>query len=89
MSEMPAWLSRVARQPRLGSVRDAKTKELRAAHNVLAEFYAVRLADALDHMPEGQAVLGLFRGLVLGGPAQRGQHLRGGAGRRRSPGWCT
>src|SRR5258707_13901803 len=39
---------------------DAKTEELRAAHDVLAEFYAARLATALDHMPEEQAVLGLF-----------------------------
>ena len=39
---------------------DAKTEELRAAHDVLAEFYACRLADALDRMPAEQAVLGLF-----------------------------
>jgi ubiquinone/menaquinone biosynthesis C-methylase UbiE len=45
---------------------DAKTEELRAAHNVLAEFYAVRLADVLDRMPEERAVLGLFCDRVLG-----------------------
>ena len=39
---------------------DAKTEELRAAHNVLAEFYADRLAGALDRMPAERAVLGLF-----------------------------
>jgi glutamate/tyrosine decarboxylase-like PLP-dependent enzyme len=39
---------------------DAKTEELRAAHDVLAEFYACRLADALDRMPAERAVLGLF-----------------------------
>jgi len=39
---------------------DAKTEELRAAHDVLAEFYAGRLADALDRMPAERAVLGLF-----------------------------
>jgi SAM-dependent methyltransferase len=44
---------------------DAKTEELRAAHNVLAEFYADRLADALDHMPAERAVLGLFCDLIL------------------------
>jgi ubiquinone/menaquinone biosynthesis C-methylase UbiE len=44
---------------------DAKTEELRAAHNVLAEFYAVRLAGALDRLPEERAVLGLFCDLVL------------------------
>ena len=39
---------------------DAKTEELRAAHNVLAEFYADRLAGAQDRMPAERAVLGLF-----------------------------
>jgi SAM-dependent methyltransferase len=45
---------------------DAKTDELRAAHDVLAEFYAERLADALDQMPIERAVLGLFCELTLG-----------------------
>jgi SAM-dependent methyltransferase len=44
---------------------DAKTEELRAAHDVLAEFYADRLAGALDHMPGERAVLGLFCELTL------------------------
>ena len=44
---------------------DAKTEELRAAHDVLAEFYAVRLADVLDRMPVERAVLGLFCDLTL------------------------
>jgi len=44
---------------------DARTEELRAAHHVLAEFYAVRLADALDRMPAERAVLGLFCDLTL------------------------
>jgi hypothetical protein len=44
---------------------DAKTEELRAAHDVLAEFYAGRLADALDRMPAERAVLGLFCDLTL------------------------
>ncbi|HTT53428.1 MAG TPA: class I SAM-dependent methyltransferase [Streptosporangiaceae bacterium] len=39
---------------------DAKTEELKAAHDVLAELYAGRLAHALDSMPAEQAVLGLF-----------------------------
>ena len=43
-----------------GPCVDAKTEELRAAHDVLAEFYADRLADALDHMPAERAVLSLF-----------------------------
>lgn len=38
--------------------------ELRAAHDVLAGFYADRLADALDRMPADRAVLGLFCDLV-------------------------
>jgi SAM-dependent methyltransferase len=45
---------------------DAQTDELRAAHDVLAEFYAERLAGALDRMPEDRAVLGLFCELVHG-----------------------
>ena len=45
---------------------DAKTEELRAAHNVLAELYASRLADALDRsMPADRAVLGLFCDVTL------------------------
>ena len=44
---------------------DAQTEELRAAHDVLSEFYAERLAGALDRMPEDRAVLGLFCELVL------------------------
>jgi ubiquinone/menaquinone biosynthesis C-methylase UbiE len=44
---------------------DAKTEELRAAHDVLAEFYADRLAGALDRMPADRAVLGLFCELTL------------------------
>lgn len=44
---------------------DAKTEELRAAHDVLAEFYAGRLAGALDHMPAERAVLSLFCDLTL------------------------
>jgi SAM-dependent methyltransferase len=44
---------------------DAKTEELRAAHDVLAGFYADRLADALDRMPAERAVLGLFCELAL------------------------
>lgn len=43
---------------------DDKTEELRAAHDVLAEFYADRLADALDRMPADRTVLSLFCDLV-------------------------
>jgi SAM-dependent methyltransferase len=44
---------------------DAKTDELRAAHDVLAEWYAERLAGVLDGMPIERAVLGLFCELTL------------------------
>jgi SAM-dependent methyltransferase len=44
---------------------DAQTEELRAAHDVLAEFYAERLAGALDRMPQDRGVLALFCELVL------------------------
>jgi SAM-dependent methyltransferase len=43
---------------------DAKTDELRAAHDVLAEFYAQRLAGHLDGSPADRAVLGMFCDLV-------------------------
>jgi SAM-dependent methyltransferase len=43
---------------------DPQTEELRAAHNVLAEVYASRLAGMLEQMPIEQAVLGLFAELV-------------------------
>ena len=54
---------------------DAKTEELRAAHDVLAESYAERLADALDRMPIERAVLSLFCDLTLaaGGRPAEGQ----------------
>jgi SAM-dependent methyltransferase len=48
-----------------GPFVDAKTEELRAAHDVLAELYADRLADVLDRMPAERAVLGLFCDLTL------------------------
>jgi SAM-dependent methyltransferase len=43
---------------------DAKTDELRAAHDVLAEIYAERLADGVDRMPVDRAVLELFGDLI-------------------------
>lgn len=43
---------------------DARTAELRAAHDVLAPFYAERLAGHLDTMPVEQALLGLFARLA-------------------------
>lgn len=42
------------------AVDDAVTEELRSAHDVLAEFYADQLADALGRMPTDRAVLDLF-----------------------------
>lgn len=50
--------------PRLAGM-DARTTELRHAHDTLAELYADRLAGALDRMPADRAVLGLFCDLVL------------------------
>jgi ubiquinone/menaquinone biosynthesis C-methylase UbiE len=47
-----------------GRAMDAKTEELRAAHDVLAEFYVDHLADAMDRIPVDRAVLGLFCDLV-------------------------
>ncbi|MEV4636051.1 methyltransferase domain-containing protein [Actinoplanes sp. NPDC049548] len=44
---------------------DDKTDELRAAHDVLAEFYVEHLADHLERMPAERAVLGLFCELTL------------------------
>jgi SAM-dependent methyltransferase len=44
---------------------DAKTDELRAAHDVLAELYVDRLVAVLDGMPIERAVLGLFCELTL------------------------
>lgn len=44
---------------------DARTEELRVAHDILAEVYAERLVGALDRMPVERAVLGLFAELVL------------------------
>lgn len=49
------------------AVVDAKTRELRDAHDVLAELYVERLADILDEMPIEQAVLGLFCQLMRRG----------------------
>jgi SAM-dependent methyltransferase len=46
---------------------DAKTQELRDAHDVLAEVYVEHLAGLLDQMPVEQAVLGLFCQLVREG----------------------
>lgn len=54
-----------APRPVMVPCMDAKTEELRAAHDVLAEFYAGRLAGALDRMPADRAMLGLFCDLVL------------------------
>jgi SAM-dependent methyltransferase len=44
---------------------DAKTDELRAAHDVLAEFYVDRLAGATEDMPIERAVLRLFCELTV------------------------
>ncbi|HEY8456205.1 MAG TPA: class I SAM-dependent methyltransferase [Actinopolymorphaceae bacterium] len=46
---------------------DAKTEELRAAHDVLADYYAEHLADALQRMPTDRAVLNLFCELTRAG----------------------
>ena len=44
---------------------DTKTDELKAAHDGLAEFYADRLANALDQMPSDRAILDLFSDMTL------------------------
>ncbi|HEV7203085.1 MAG TPA: class I SAM-dependent methyltransferase [Jatrophihabitans sp.] len=44
---------------------DARTEELIAAHDVLAPFYAERLADIVYRMPVERAVLNLFAELVV------------------------
>ncbi|HEX6684470.1 MAG TPA: class I SAM-dependent methyltransferase [Candidatus Limnocylindrales bacterium] len=44
---------------------DTKTDELRAAHDVLAEWYAENLVGLLDRMPVERAVLDLFCELTL------------------------
>jgi SAM-dependent methyltransferase len=49
----------------VGAESDAKTDELRAAHDVLAEVYAERLVGALEAMPVERAVLDLFGELTL------------------------
>ncbi|MDE9364730.1 class I SAM-dependent methyltransferase [Luteipulveratus sp. YIM 133132] len=44
---------------------DAKTQELREAHDVISAVYAERLAHIIDTMPVERGVLGVFRDLVL------------------------
>lgn len=44
---------------------DAKTAELRQAHDTIAELYAEELAHILNQMPVERAVLGLFCDLLL------------------------
>jgi ubiquinone/menaquinone biosynthesis C-methylase UbiE len=44
---------------------DASTEELRAAHDVLAEWYVERLAGVLESMPVERAMLDLFAELTL------------------------
>jgi len=51
---------------RAGWKTDAKTNELRDAHDVLAEFYAERLIGILDRMPIERAMLDLFCQSVVG-----------------------
>jgi SAM-dependent methyltransferase len=44
---------------------DARTEELRDAHDVLAEYYAKNFADVLDDLPVERAVLDLFAEVTL------------------------
>jgi len=44
---------------------DAKTDELRAAHDVLADFYVDRLTGVLERSPVERAILGLFCELTV------------------------
>jgi len=50
---------------------DAKTEELREAHDARAELYAEKLAHILDQMPVDRAVLGLFCDLITENGGQR------------------
>ena len=60
---------------------DPKTDELRAAHDVLAEFYAERLAGHLESAHADRAVLGVFCDLVReAGPAARSRMSAAGPG---------
>ena len=63
-TRLPAYRAAM-RGTRMVPAMDAKTDELRAAHDVLAEFYADRLAGVLERMPAERAVLGLFCESVL------------------------
>lgn len=61
---------------------DAKTEELRAAHEVLADFYVERLAGALAEMPEERAVLDMFcERVVRAGPSVEVADVGCGTGR--------
>ena len=62
---------------------DAKTDELRDAHDALAEVYASRLAHVMDQLPADRAVLGMFCDLVLGnGAGAKARHTTESSGRR-------
>ena len=52
--------------PTPGGTDDPAIDELRDAHDVLAEFYAERLAGALEASPLDRSVLDLFATLVVG-----------------------
>lgn len=64
-------------------MEDPSTRELTAAHDVLAEFYAERLAGLLVEMPIEQAVLGLFCQLVRGNGGEAPLVCEVGAGSGR------
>lgn len=49
----------------MSPANDARTVELRDAHDVIAPFYAEHLVDALDRTPADRAVLDLFCELVV------------------------
>lgn len=62
-------------------ISDASTAELQAAHDVLAELYAERLAGLLDQMPAEQAVLGLLCQLVREAGGRTVGDIGSGSGR--------
>jgi hypothetical protein len=61
--------------PEPASQVDAKTDELRDAHDALAEMYASRLAHVMDRLPADRAVLGTGFDVYWLSPAQMQRYV--------------